>query len=753
MKILILFILSRFGLCHDNTEASVDILKPRPVLRSCALPREFTVTVRTLNDSVILQLMASSSVKSTVPVYVCRQDRGNPVIVRDTVLELERTAEYQDVTRLSNMEVSCVMKEDNQPYYIFEGFLLFPGERMFELKPTRSASGDIKYTLTSPTVHIKQIDIRENGRSENGRSRNARERMASHSLRKKRQIQSPIYVDVIAVIEFSVYKRWFDRATQPTQALKDQETKQGLRRHFAHLVNGVDLRYKAASPLYNINLVGYIIEDELSPKPFQNAIVIETKIEGNQLLKDIISWKAATAGFPGNDHVVVFTALDLFDIDQAGVETDLAGYAEIGAICEYPEDSVSAVEYTDNLVDDMLVTTHEIGHALDSLHDGDRNTCNSSYNYIMSDSGFGDSHDLDNNNYYFFSTCSLRYIQNFIEYILANGADTGKECLQKPLETTSVPDITGTMPGQLYDVHTQCEMMYGPGFFMNLDVDIGGIENICKRMACGKEEFEEFHNAADGTPCDNKKWCVAGECVLSVDAPEQNNLDCLYGDQPVVYPENRTCDELINATPSNCYSNDYFSVCCRTCLDNKRNDECPYGDNTLTEPCASSSCAISDSEYRMRCCDTCGISSTTTTSATTTTTPTTITTTSTTPITTTATTTTSMTTSTTTTTNAPTSTTTTSTMAITTKPTTTTTATPKPTTDTASLTSTTRSRSVSSASTVTSAPATATSPSADTTASPPSGEFRYPELLCDKIYPAENGYLVTVKATITRCFK
>ncbi|XP_046547714.1 uncharacterized protein LOC124257649 [Haliotis rubra] len=631
MRVLLLFIVSRFGLCQDNIEASVDILKPHPGLRSCTLPREFTVTVRTHNESATLRLVTSTSVKSTAPVYVCRQEKGNPVIVRDTVLDPERTAEYQDVTHLSNMEVSCVMKKNSKPYYIFEGFLVFSGRSMFELKPTRSASGDVKYTLTSTTVHNKQIDADddgENGRSGNGGSGSAWESMASHSLRKKRQIQSPIYVDVIAVLELSVYKRWLSRATQPTPALKDQETKQGLRRHFAHLLNG----------------------DELSPKPFQNAIVNETKIEGNQLLNDIINWKADTPGFPDNDHVVVFTALDLFAI--AGNTTDLLGYAEIGAVCEYPEDSVSAVEYTDNLVDDMLVTTHEIGHALSALHDGDQNTCNSSYQYIMSGFGYSSTQVLDHNNYYVFSTCSLSYIQNFIQGILANGTNAQQECLQKPLEPVSVTNITGTMPGQLYDVHTQCQMMYGPGYFLRLDVDIGGSENICKRMACGKEEIEMFHNAADGTPCGNKKWCVAGECVFSIDAPGQNNPDCLYGNQPVVYPQNRTCDELISATPRLCYTS-YYGVCCEACLDNKKNDEnCLYGDryvdcDTVITQNTTRLCYNEDNAEG--CCETCSafVSSLATTTTTTTT-----------PTTTTTTTTTSTTTTTTTTTATPTPTTT-----------------------------------------------------------------------------------------------
>ncbi|XP_048245131.1 uncharacterized protein LOC124114947 [Haliotis rufescens] len=90
MKLLILLTIIKFGLCQDSMGASVDIVKPNPGLRDCTLPREFTVRVRTHNDSVTLQLETSTSVKKTTPVYVSRQDeKGNPIIVRDTVLELE----------------------------------------------------------------------------------------------------------------------------------------------------------------------------------------------------------------------------------------------------------------------------------------------------------------------------------------------------------------------------------------------------------------------------------------------------------------------------------------------------------------------------------------------------------------------------------------------------------------------------------------------------------------------------------------
>ncbi|XP_048245128.1 uncharacterized protein LOC124114974 isoform X2 [Haliotis rufescens] len=610
MKILILLTLSQFGLCQDSIGAIVDILKPNQGLRDCTLPREFTVRVRTHNDSVTLQLETSTSVKKTTPIYVSRQDeKGNPIIVRDTVLEMEGTAEYQDVIHMANIEVTCVIKEENQPYYAFEGFLLLNGPSMYELKPTgtESASSDIKYTLTSSPVHIRPIDNDDDG--EKGQSGSDIEMMASESLRKKRQIQEPIYVDVITVIAFSVYERWYSRATQLSEALKHQETKQGIKRHFAHLVNGVDLRYKKASPLYNINLVGYIIEDVQLPRPFQSAVVNETKIDGDKLLSGTRQWKADTPGFPDNDHIIVFTANDLFIVAKTGQTRNLLGYAYVGTICETPNYSVSAVEYTDNLVDDMLVTTHEVGHALSAWHDGEyNNACNSTHEYIMTGSGYSTTHVLDHNNYYVFSTCSSRYFQTFIQGILTNGTNAQQQCLQTSLEPASVTNITGTMPGQLYDVHTQCQMMFGPGFVLRSDIDIGNSENICKRMVCGKEQLKSSRNAADGTPCGDKKWCVAGHCVFSIDAPEQNNTDCLFGNQPIVYPGNRTCAELISATPRLCYNPGYLTACCETCPIYKRNDEnCPYGDryrncDTLTQDTKG----LCYSEGTARgCCETC----------------------------------------------------------------------------------------------------------------------------------------------------
>ncbi|XP_071078761.1 uncharacterized protein [Haliotis cracherodii] len=612
MKILILLTLSKFALCQDSIGAIVDILKPNQGLRDCTLPREFTVSVRTHNDSVTLQLETSTSVKKTTPVYVSRQDeKGNPIIVRDTVLELEGAAEYQDVIHMANIEVTCIIKEENQPYYAFEGFLLLNGPSMYELKPTgtESASSDIKYTLTSSPVHIPPIDNDDDG--ENGQSGSDSEMMASESLRKKRQIQEPIYVDVITVIAFSVYERWYSRATQLSEALKHQETKQGIKRHFAHLVNGVDLRYKKASPLYNINLVGYIIEDVQLPRPFQSAVVNETKIDGDKLLSGTRQWKADTPGFPDNDHIIVFTANDLFIVAKTGQTRNLLGYAYVGTICEAPNYSVSAVEYTDNLVDDMLVTTHEVGHALSARHDGEyNNACNSTYEYIMTGSGYSRTHVLDHNNYYVFSTCSSRYFQTFIQGILTNGTNAQQQCLQTSLEPASVTNITGTMPGQLNDVHTQCQMMFGPGFVLRSDIDIGNSENICKRMVCGKEQLKSSRNAADGTPCGDKKWCVAGHCVFSIDAPEQNNTDCLFGNQPIVYPGSRTCAELISATPRLCYNPGYLTACCETCPVYKRNDEnCPYGDRfTDCDTVTQDTKDLCYSERNARgCCETCPV--------------------------------------------------------------------------------------------------------------------------------------------------
>ncbi|XP_046565046.1 metalloprotease mig-17-like [Haliotis rubra] len=416
---------------------------------------------------------------------------------------------------MASIEVSCRITSEDKPRYQLQGFLSLPGGNLYEMTPYNGARGDAwgpvdddLYILkpVKPLIDKQAIDITLSYDEDNVSEREA-ERWTQESRSKRSTDQ--IHIDVVAVVDYSVYQRWFARTSQVSEVLKHAETKENIRRHFAHLVNGVNLRFKTASTLYNIHLVGYVIEDQGRGGWFQSVLNEEdypnnTKIDASNLLPSARDWKNNIPGFPENDHVIVFTAYDLYRMD-ASVTQDLLGYAYVGTICDKPGRSISLVEYTDNLVDDLLVTAHEMGHA--ARHDGEyNNTCSGTDAYIMS-SSYSAHHNVSITNYFLFSNCSIRYFQTFLDQVLAESDTTSRSCLLESLEPASVTNVTGEWPGQLYNVNEQCQMKYGPTSYMCLDVNSS--VSVCKRLYCylpHRPGLCSSINAVDGTTCGNRQW-------------------------------------------------------------------------------------------------------------------------------------------------------------------------------------------------------------------------------------------------------
>ncbi|XP_071097507.1 A disintegrin and metalloproteinase with thrombospondin motifs 18-like [Haliotis cracherodii] len=157
-------------------------------------------------------------------------------------------------------------------------------------------------------------------------------------------------------------------------------------------------------------------------------------------------------------------------------------------------------------------------------HDGEGNFCFTfdGDNFIMN-SGYDEHHPLFNNDEFMFSTCSAKYFKNHVDNLLNTGSAESKKCLLDKLQPSSVPDISGEMPGQLYDPDTQCKMAFGEKSYFLTGKSV--LSLICNRMYCHDDtqlSSQSLLNAVDGTSCGNKTWCVAGQCVSSDQSHEGN---------------------------------------------------------------------------------------------------------------------------------------------------------------------------------------------------------------------------------------
>ncbi|KAK7485726.1 hypothetical protein BaRGS_00023027, partial [Batillaria attramentaria] len=205
-----------------------------------------------------------------------------------------------------------------------------------------------------------------------------------------------------------------------------------------------------------------------------------------------------------------------------------AGRATVGTLCQGDRShSVSVIEDR-GAFQSVRTAVHELGHSLNASHDGDPgNSCSPSDNFIMASGNMTEQTTANSRNPWLFSPCTAQEIQKYVDSLLND--QSSLQCLQTRLSPDSVPDVTGVIPGQLYNADTQCQHLYGSTSSYCFG---GNLSNICTYMPC-RDTTDilrqcKVHFAATGTSCGDKQWCEAGACVNSSSAPE---IGCPYGDR------------------------------------------------------------------------------------------------------------------------------------------------------------------------------------------------------------------------------
>lgn len=149
---------------------------------------------------------------------------------------------------------------------------------------------------------------------------------------------------------------------------------------------------------------------------------------------------------------------------------------------------------------------HELGHVLSMPHDDDVEKCarfntqHSDVNYIMGRVSRNDTLP-------WWSQCSKRYLTDFLESKRAR-------CLHDlPSVDLLKQNMTRNLPGETFDADAQCEMIFGNGLKLCVNM------SECKHLFCqldpkmGEGCITHYQQWADGTPCRNDGWCHRGACV------------------------------------------------------------------------------------------------------------------------------------------------------------------------------------------------------------------------------------------------
>uniref|UniRef100_A0A8D2ISN2 ADAM metallopeptidase with thrombospondin type 1 motif 20 n=1 Tax=Varanus komodoensis TaxID=61221 RepID=A0A8D2ISN2_VARKO len=371
--------------------------------------------------------------------------------------------------------------DHNKPHLIYR---YEPVKKENSYKPCETSEEPKKSTLLFPyeSSLMKGINVLQENTSLEYASKNLsveNERNSPHS-RKKRFLSYPRYVEVMVTAD----------------ARMVQHHGRNLQHYVLTLMSIVATIYKDPSIGNQINII------------IVKLIVVHNEQEGPAIsfnaattLRNFCLWQQTQNilddSHPSHHDTAVLITRE--DICRAREKCDTLGLAELGTMCD-PLRSCSISE--ENGLSAAFTIAHELGHVFNVPHD-DSFKCKEvgmkhKYHVMAPSLNYHSSP-------WTWSKCSQKYITEFL--------DTGYgECLlDKP--NGRIYDFQSQLPGFLYDVNKQCELMFGPGS------QVCPYLKQCKRLWC--TSAEGIHNGcrtqhmplADGTECGHGMHCRHGICV------------------------------------------------------------------------------------------------------------------------------------------------------------------------------------------------------------------------------------------------
>lgn len=281
-----------------------------------------------------------------------------------------------------------------------------------------------------------------------------------------------------------------------------------------------------------------------------NIVIVKLVVIHNEQEGPVISFNAATTlrnfclwqqtqnvlddAHPAHHDTAVLITRE--DICGAREKCDTLGLAELGTLCD-PLRSCSISE--ENGLSAAFTIAHELGHVFNVPHDD---------SFKCKETGIKHQYHVmaPTLNYHTspwtWSKCSQKYITEFL--------DTGHgECLlDKP--NGRIYDLSSQLPGLMYDVNKQCELMFGPGS------QVCPYLKQCRRLWCTSAEGvhkgcrTQHMPLADGTNCGPGMHCHHGLCVNK--EMETRPVDGEWGPWGPYSSCSRTCGGGIKSTTRLC---------------------------------------------------------------------------------------------------------------------------------------------------------------------------------------------------------
>ena len=435
--------------------------------RSASINYDISLKFHISSKPVILKLQENTQFKTRIPTYIICE---NGSIVEDIQSnDIQDTHYYYDTLNGASFYIQF---NGSKKIHMYGTFHLEKEEYILEFKNNISNVIHKESQQTRNVYNFKVWKTLTTKRRQLDEVYSDLHRSVSRHRRKKR---SPAYhVELLFVVDYSIYKHWFDLSKGTTREQKDTAAKFSIKQFYAFVINGMAGRYLSISPNFmSIVFAGIVISESRSSSLWTESIVSNKQVNAHNALTKFSEWVKKKTDLPSNDHVMLLTRYNLASSKSSSLE----GYAFVGAVCS--ADSQSIMEESDDYVM-VTVAAHELGHSLGAQHDGDNNACKKDDFYIMAPSS---SPALGSVKPWRFSSCSINYFQMTIQRLDSQN----RNCLRSfgpTYDANALKPYSGKLPGELFSVDEQCARVHGQKSTMCREHYNGDFTPMCGLMWC-----------------------------------------------------------------------------------------------------------------------------------------------------------------------------------------------------------------------------------------------------------------------------
>ncbi|KAL3856271.1 hypothetical protein ACJMK2_011045, partial [Sinanodonta woodiana] len=231
-----------------------------------------------------------------------------------------------------------------------------------------------------------------------------------------RNLKKNYYIEVGVLVDSSLWNIHYslEQASDDDEDEKEIKVKRNIREYFCHIINGVNLRYKnIQSPKMTITvtLLEFFFYKREGDFPYNVSSVMrhngDSFIEALSYLKDVRQWDEEYSEFLAPyDHAMLFTVHDLYSEELQN--NAIIGHSYTGHVCDIG--GRTSVVQAGDYFQTVYTATHELGHNLGAVHDGEETAvdCPAEDMYIMSPKYPVFQRDTYTKKPWLFSKCSVK---------------------------------------------------------------------------------------------------------------------------------------------------------------------------------------------------------------------------------------------------------------------------------------------------------------------------------------------------------